>query len=106
MNNEPAASTIAGFCSCGRLEKLMDSQVRDIQERNKRVELDKAWETSLTRRAIIAGLTYVVAVTWLFIIENDQPFLNALVPFGGYLFSTWSLPFVKRWWVRKYSNDV
>jgi len=82
----------------------MEDKLIEIQERNSRVELDKAWETSLTRRFIIAGATYAVAVAWLFIIENDKPFLNALVPFGGYLFSTWSLPFVRCWWIKKYDS--
>ena len=76
-------------------------EIEQIQERNRRVELDKAWETSFTRRAIIAITTYIVATIWLLIIENDKPFLNALIPFGGYIFSTWSLPFAKRWWVSK-----
>lgn len=75
-----------------------------IKERNRRVELDKAWETSWTRRSIIALMTYIVATTWLFIIENEHPFLNALVPFGGYLFSTLSLPVAKRWWIRRYGK--
>lgn len=75
--------------------------IQSILERNQRVELDKAWETSLTRRGIIAVVTYIVATVWLFVIESESPFLNALVPFGGYLFSTWSLPFVKRWWIEK-----
>ena len=77
------------------------NEIEEIQERNRRVELDKAWETSSTRRGIIALMTYVVAVVWLMIIGNEKPFHNALVPFGGYLFSTWSLPFVKSWWIEK-----
>lgn len=80
-------------------------EIIDIQERNKRVELDKAWETSWTRRGIIAVFTYVVAFIWLSIIENDSPCLNALVPFGGYLFSTLSLPIIKQWWINKYDRD-
>ena len=77
----------------------MDNNIQEIKERNRRVELDKAWETSLTRRSIIALVTYGVATVWLLIIGNEKPFLNALVPFGGYLFSTWSLPIVKKWWI-------
>ena len=37
----------------------------DINERNKRIEADKAWETSLTRRAIIAAFTYLVVGFYL-----------------------------------------
>lgn len=73
--------------------------ISQIIERNQRVELDKAWETSKTRRSLIAVTTYVVATVWLFVIGNESPYLNALVPCGGYLFSTLSFPFVKRWWI-------
>lgn len=76
-------------------------QIDEIKERNRRVELDKAWETSSMRRAIIASVTYIVATVWLIVIENEKPFLNALVPLGGYMLSTLSLSFVKKWWIEK-----
>ncbi len=79
--------------------------VKTILERNARVELDKAWETSFTRRVIITLFTYIVATTWLFIIENEKPFLNALVPVCGYILSTWSMPFVKVWWIKKNNHE-
>lgn len=78
--------------------------IEDILKRNHRVELDKAWETSWTRRLIIAFLTYLTASVFLKLIGNGEPFLNALVPAGGYIFSTLSLPFVKTWWVSKYDE--
>jgi hypothetical protein len=81
------------------------TEIEAIKERNRRVGLDKAWETSITRRTIIAFLTYVVAVTWLKIIGNETPFLSALVPCGGYIFSTWSLPVIKKWWIAKQHHD-
>ena len=80
----------------------MEQSLEEIRKRNCRVELDKAWETSYTRRGIIALLTYTVALLWLHMIGNDTPFQSALIPFGGYLFSTWSIPFVKRWWIKKH----
>lgn len=73
--------------------------IEDILKRNSRVELDKAWETSKTRRAIIAFATFVTASIFLKLIGNDAPFINALVPTGGYIFSTLSLPFAKSWWI-------
>ena len=78
--------------------------IEDVLQRNRRVEADKAWETSFTRRGIIALLTYLVASIWLIKIGNDAPFLNALIPFGGYLFSTLSLPIVKNWWMKRYGK--
>ena len=73
--------------------------IEDILQRNARVEANKAWETSLTRRAIIAAITYVTAVTFLKLIGNNAPPLNGLVPVGGYLLSTLAMPSLKRWWI-------
>ena len=78
--------------------------IENILKRNSRVEADKAWETSKTRRAVIAGLTYIIAAAFMYRIEVSSPFLNALVPTGGYLLSTLSLPVVKQWWLKKYSK--
>ena len=78
--------------------------VEDILKRNTRVEADKAWEISKTRRMIIAVITYFTTAIFLKLIGNDGPFLNALVPTGGYLFSTLSLPWVKRLWLTHYYN--
>lgn len=82
----------------------MDPELQHIQERNRRVELDKAWETSATRRSLIAGVTYVVAVLFMHQLGITDPFINALVPTGGYLLSTLSIPVVKSWWVSKYGK--
>lgn len=73
-----------------------------IKERNARVEADKAWETSRFRVYSIAIITYAVAVALLGAIGNDHAFRNALVPVAGYLLSTQSLPFLKRWWIKKF----
>jgi len=71
-----------------------------LEQRNARVELDKAWETSLFRKILIFLLTYVVASIWLVVIENDHPFLNACVPAFGWIFSTVTIAPVKRWWIK------
>jgi hypothetical protein len=76
----------------------------DILNRNHRVELDKAWEVSYTRRAIIAGVTYLVAAAFMKSIGVEAFLLSALVPTGGYLFSTLSLAVVKGWWIKKYGK--
>ena len=76
--------------------------VEDILQRNSRVEMDKAWETSATRRVIISLMTYVIALVWLVYVEGDpHPFINALVPSLGFLFSMMSIPFVKNWWIER-----
>ena len=76
--------------------------VEGILKRNARVEADKAWETSWTRRGVIALITYIIAASFMAHIGVVNPWLNALVPTGGYVLSTLSLSFVKRWWLKKY----
>lgn len=71
-----------------------------IRERNKRVEADKAWELSWTRRLFIVVITYVFAALWLLSINDTNPFLKALIPIVGYLLSTITLPPLRRWWIK------
>ncbi len=78
----------------------LEKRIADIEERNKRVEMDKAWETSWTRRISIALLTYIVVVGFLVIIKNDKPFVNAVVPVVGFLLSTLVLRSIRTIWQR------
>ncbi|MFH1866900.1 MAG: hypothetical protein ABIJ81_02355 [Patescibacteria group bacterium] len=82
-------------------ENQLKNDVEAIKERNKRVEADKAWELSWTRRFFITAGTYVLAGLWLSIIEANNPWQNAFVPTLGYLISTLTLPIVKRWWLKR-----
>lgn len=75
--------------------------VESLQERNRRVETDKAWETSWTRRVSITLFTYIVAFAWLVLIKEHQAYLKALVPVVGYILSTLSFPFLKAQWIAK-----
>ena len=76
-----------------------------IEERNARVEADKAWETSLFRILLIGAMTYTIALVFLLLAGLAHPFPNALVPTIGYVLSMQSLPFVKRWWVARRSEN-
>jgi hypothetical protein len=78
----------------------MRRKIKLIEKRNAKVEADKAWEISITRRALIAVFTYVIVVVFLTSIRAANPFLNALVPTGGFIISTLSLPYLKRLWLR------
>ncbi|MEK7514606.1 MAG: hypothetical protein AAB587_02180 [Patescibacteria group bacterium] len=80
-------------------EGEIQAELAALKERNKRVEQDKAWETSWTRRVFIMALTYAIAAIWLIMIDDTNPYLKAFVPTGGYLLSTISLPILKKWWV-------
>ena len=77
-------------------------EIEKIRERNLRVEADKAWETSWTRRGFISAATYIVAAVWLIIIHDSFPLLKALVPVAGFILSTLSLPFLKRAWITEF----
>ena len=77
----------------------MKEDIESIKERNKRVEADKAWEVSVTRRIIIALMTYIIIVIFLWSISAPRPWLNAIVPTVGFILSTLTLPFFKRFWI-------
>lgn len=79
----------------------LQRQIDEIQARNKKVEVDKAWEMSLTRKVIIAILTYFVIVIVFASAQLPDPFLNAIVPATAFLISTLTIPFCKKWWMRK-----
>lgn len=79
----------------------LKKQIEQIRERNKRVEKDKMWETSLTRRIFIAVSTYVLVVIFLITIKADKPFLSAIIPAVAYLVSTTSLEKVKEEWLKR-----
>ena len=54
----------------------LETKIEQIKERNKRVELDKKWETSWTRKICIMILTYIVVIIYSYIIKNtDNIFL-------------------------------
>jgi len=80
----------------------IEKEIKKIQERNKRVELDKAWETSWTRRICIMILTYIVVIIYSYVIkEIDNIFLSSLVPVIGFTLSTLSLKLVRKIWENK-----
>ena len=63
-----------------KLEEV-EQELKAIKERNNRVELDKAWETSGTRKMCICILTYVDVIIYSYIVRNfDNIFLSSLVP--------------------------
>lgn len=76
-------------------------EIQKIKERNSRVEIDKQWETSYTRKIIIAVLTYLVIVLFFIYASVANPFLNAIVPTLGFILSTLSLPYFKKIWIEK-----
>lgn len=79
----------------------LEDRVGKIEERNTRVELDKAWETSWTRRIAIAILTYTVLLSYLIATGNGAPFVNALIPAIGFMLSTLAINWLRQVWQKR-----
>ncbi|HLC96737.1 MAG TPA: hypothetical protein VJH97_05445 [Candidatus Nanoarchaeia archaeon] len=80
--------------------KQLEAEIKKIKERNTKVESDKAWETSWTRRICIFILTYLVIVLFFFYAGIPKPFMNSIVPALAFLLSTLTLPYVKKLWIK------
>ena len=77
----------------------LKKEIENIKNRNNRVELDKRWETSFTRRLCICILTYIVVVIYTYVISKiSNIFLSSLVPVIGFSLSTLSLKGVRKIW--------
>ena len=82
--------------------KNIEEEIKDIKERNRRVELDKKWETSFTRKLCIAILTYIVVVIYSYMINKvTNIWLSSLVPVIGFTLSTLSLKGIRILWEKK-----
>jgi len=80
----------------------IEKEIELIKERNKKVEADKAWETSGTRVVSVLVMTYIVTAIVFYFIGVKSFMLSALIPTVGFYLSTQSLPFVKRVWIQKF----
>lgn len=84
----------------------VEERLEKIEQRNKRVEADKAWETSYTRKICICLLTYIVVVTYSYVIkEYNNVLLSSLVPVIGFFLSTVSINLVRKIWQAKIVKD-
>ena len=79
----------------------LEEKIKLIEERNKRVENDKAWETCLLRKILIIVFTYIFAVLYLKIADTTNPWFGAVVPCAGFYLSTQSVNVVKNWWLKR-----
>ena len=71
-----------------------------LKERNRRVEREKAWEVSWTRKVMIVFLTYIVIAIFFMFVGTVEPLLDAIVPSIAFILSTLSAPFIKQWWLK------
>ncbi|OGH08301.1 MAG: hypothetical protein A2152_01320 [Candidatus Levybacteria bacterium RBG_16_35_6] len=83
----------------------IERRIKIIEERNSKVEGDKAWETSFFRRFLIALFTYLAIALYLLIIKVENPWINAIVPSIAFLLSTLTLPFFKQIWTKYFYQN-
>lgn len=74
----------------------IEERIQKIEERNAKVEADKGWETSWTRRILLMVFTYLAIGIYMWAIGIVNAWLNAIVPAIGFLLSTLTMPFFKK----------
>jgi len=81
--------------------RSLETRIKSIEGRNRKVTADKAWEVSKTRKLIIFVATYVIV--WLFLVWLNayKPWLNALIPPTAFLLSTLALQKIKKLWINR-----
>lgn len=87
-----------------RIEKevhKLSREIEAIKARNRRVEADKAWETSKTRSLFIAFVTFALAFGLMMLIGEKDPFWKALIGSVAYLLSTTTYGILKSWWLKR-----
>ncbi len=68
--------------------KDLEKEIEQIKQRNQKVELDKRWETSGTRKICICVLTYIVVILYSYLTNKiNNIFVSSLVPVIGILLS-------------------
>ncbi len=78
----------------------LEEEIEKIKARNRRVETEKAWEVSWTRKGMIAVLTYLVIAILFTFLGTPDPLSNAVVPSIAFVLSTLSGPIIKKFWLK------
>jgi hypothetical protein len=79
-----------------------EQEFKKIHERNKKVEIHKAWEISLFRRIMVTAFIYGMAVLVMWISNVDQIWLASLVPAIGYFLSMITVSPIRNWWIKHF----
>lgn len=82
----------------------IEQEIASLKERNSRVDIDKAWETSTFRKTLILIATYLLTSLTMYVIGVPNFYLSAMVPTIGFFLSTLTFPVVKGWWIRKFTT--
>jgi len=83
---------------------ISDEELLALKARNTRVETEKAWEVSWTRRFSIAVVTFVITFAYMKLTKQEPLWLGSFVPAFGYLLSTVSIPYLKEFWINHCHN--
>lgn len=83
----------------------LKNEIEALKNRNHRVDANKAWETSYTRKVSIAILTYIVVLIFFLTTKAKDPYISALVPTLGFLLSTLSLDYLKSIWLKHFNQN-
>ena len=83
----------------------LEKEIEKIKKRNKKVEAEKAWETSFERKISIIVFTYIIIAIIMLLLKIEKPFVNALIPTFWYLLSTLSISFLKKKYIEKYVGE-
>lgn len=79
----------------------LEERVAKLENRNQKVEGNKAWETSWTRRGAIMVATYITVAFYLRFVLHISPWINAFVPVIGFMFSTLTITKLKQHWLAR-----
>ena len=88
----------------GNSMENLEQRIKNIEERNQKVEADKAWELSRTRTLFIAVSTYILVFVFMVLTKDNHPFLNAFVASLGYLISAETYGVIKKLWLKKHGR--
>ena len=77
----------------------LEQRIAVIEEQQHRIEVDKAWKGSFTRKIVIGLLMYLVIGSFLAYRQISDPWISAIVPVIGFLLSILLLPVVKKIWL-------
>ena len=83
------------------MDDELAQRIQKIEDRNSKVETEKAWELSWARFWTNTAATYLTMNLFLWSIDGPFPPINAIIPTIGYVLSTLSIPLVKKWWLAK-----
>ncbi len=96
---EQMRETIVIRSQISKEETQLERRIQLIEERNRKVELNKAWETSSARKGGILALTYLVMNLLFWRIGAARPWVDAIIPTLGFFLSSLTFPFLKKIWL-------